>query len=364
MNEKANVTAVMVAEHQLILRLIALVEANTAAMEAGRFRDWQFFLDAVDFIRNFADRFHHAKEEDVLFRELVAGGMPQQNSPVAAMLMAHDQGREFVRGLEAAAQQALAGEAGQVPAIAANAKGYAALLRDHIDKEDHILYRWQSASSPRRCGRRCSPTTPRPQPPDWKKSTGSWSSGTRRESRPERCECERWARPSECPGGRAVFGLSFGNVANAGKILEMLVLGPEDGLKVAGGGEDDTVGHRQAQLEAGAGRIQGQRSGQLDKRPLLHQGRGLQRGILAALAQDHIEDLVDGDDRHHQGGGVGQRLGKDCGVRPVGEIVEPGAGIDHVHSRSSSRSTLVSIPRRKPRMAPIFCSGINSMRLP
>jgi hemerythrin-like domain-containing protein len=138
--QKIDVTAVMVAEHQLILRLIALVEANTAAMEAGRFRDWQFFLDAVDFIRNFADRFHHAKEEDVLFRELVAGGMPQQNSPVAAMLMAHDQGREFVRGLEEAAQQALAGEAGQVPAIAANAKGYAALLRDHIDKEDHILY--------------------------------------------------------------------------------------------------------------------------------------------------------------------------------------------------------------------------------
>ena len=140
MNAKTDVTAVMVEEHRLILRMIALVEANTALLETGQFDDWQFYLDAVDFIRNYADRFHHAKEEDVLFRELVAGGMPEQNSPVAAMLMAHDQGRDFVRAMEQAAQKALAGSPGQEAAIAANAKGYAALLRDHIDKEDHILY--------------------------------------------------------------------------------------------------------------------------------------------------------------------------------------------------------------------------------
>ena len=61
---KTNVTQVMVEEHQLILRMITLVECNTALLESGRFRDWQFYLDAVDFIRNYADRFHHAKEED------------------------------------------------------------------------------------------------------------------------------------------------------------------------------------------------------------------------------------------------------------------------------------------------------------
>lgn len=135
-----DVTQVMVEEHRLILRMIALVEKNSAAMESGRFRDWQFFLDAVDFIRNYADRFHHAKEEDVLFKALVANGMPAENSPVAAMLMAHDQGRDHVRAIEAAAQQALAGEPGQIPVIAEHARGYAALLRDHIDKEDNILY--------------------------------------------------------------------------------------------------------------------------------------------------------------------------------------------------------------------------------
>ena len=49
---KTNVTQVMTDEHRLILRMINLVEQNTALMEQGRNRDWQFFLDAVDFIRN------------------------------------------------------------------------------------------------------------------------------------------------------------------------------------------------------------------------------------------------------------------------------------------------------------------------
>ncbi len=137
---KTDVTQVMVEEHKLILRMIGLVERNTALMEAGKFRDWQFYLDAVDFIRNFADRFHHAKEEDVLFAALVANGMPAQNSPVAAMLMAHDQGRAFVRGMEEGARKALGGDPGQIPLIAENARGYALLLRDHIDKENTILY--------------------------------------------------------------------------------------------------------------------------------------------------------------------------------------------------------------------------------
>lgn len=137
---KTNVTQVMSEEHQLILRMITLVEKNIALMEEGKFRNWQFFLDAVDFIRNYADRFHHAKEEDVLFVALIKNGMPEKQSPIEAMQIEHEQGRMFVRTLEDAAEKALAGEPGQIPRISENGKGYAALLRDHIKKEDNILY--------------------------------------------------------------------------------------------------------------------------------------------------------------------------------------------------------------------------------
>ena len=137
---KTDITAALVTEHVLIKRMLTLLERFAPLTAAGQFIDWQFYLDGVDFIRQYADHFHHAKEEAVLFESLVANGMPRQNSPVAAMLMEHDQGRVYVREMEAAALRALAGESGQEQPLAANALAYAELLREHISREDEILY--------------------------------------------------------------------------------------------------------------------------------------------------------------------------------------------------------------------------------
>jgi len=137
---KKDITRTLVDEHRLILRMIALLERNAKLTAEDRFTNWHFYLDGVDFIRNYADRFHHAKEEDVLFEALVKNGMPRENSPIAAMLMEHDQGRLHVGAMEAAARAALNGETGQVGIIAEHALAYAELLRGHIGKEDDILY--------------------------------------------------------------------------------------------------------------------------------------------------------------------------------------------------------------------------------
>jgi hemerythrin-like domain-containing protein len=137
---KQDITQRLKDEHQLILRMLALLEKNARLTAEGKFNDFRFYLDGVDFIRNYADRFHHAKEEDVLFEALIENGMPRANSPVAAMLMEHDLGRAFVAGMEEAATRALNGEAGQQEAIVTNALGYLDLLREHISKEDEILY--------------------------------------------------------------------------------------------------------------------------------------------------------------------------------------------------------------------------------
>ena len=137
---KKDITLALVNEHQLILRMIALLEGNAQRTAEGGYKNWQFYLDGIDFIRNYADRFHHAKEEDVLFDALVKNGMPRDNSPVAAMLTEHDQGRAFVKAMETAVLAALAGQTGKEQAISENALAYAALLREHIAKEDDILY--------------------------------------------------------------------------------------------------------------------------------------------------------------------------------------------------------------------------------
>ena len=137
---KADITQALVDEHRLILRMITLLEHNAPRTAKGDYSNWQFYLDGVDFIRNYADRFHHAKEEDVLFEALVTNGMPREHSPVAAMLMEHDQGRAYVKSMETAAREAQAGILGNELIIAENALAYAELLREHISKEDGILY--------------------------------------------------------------------------------------------------------------------------------------------------------------------------------------------------------------------------------
>lgn len=137
---KEDITSALVSEHRLILRMLDVLERVARSTADGEYGDYRFFLEAVDFIRQYADRFHHAKEEAVLFEALVKNGMPRANSPVAAMLLEHDQGRGFVAAMDTAARAALAGEPAQDRIIAENALGYVALLRDHIAKEDDILY--------------------------------------------------------------------------------------------------------------------------------------------------------------------------------------------------------------------------------
>lgn len=135
-----DITRALVDEHKLILRMLDLLEHNARLTDSGRYHNYRFYLDGVDFIRHYADRFHHAKEEDVLFKALVENGMPRENSPVAAMLMEHDTGRAFVRNMEKGALAALKGEPGRDQEIVANALAYVELLREHISKEDDILY--------------------------------------------------------------------------------------------------------------------------------------------------------------------------------------------------------------------------------
>ncbi|KAA0890422.1 hemerythrin domain-containing protein [Oryzomonas rubra] len=137
---EAEITQALVNEHRLILRMVALLEHNARRTVAGAYDGWQFYLNGVDFIRNYADRFHHAKEEDVLFAALFENGMPREHSPVAAMLLEHDQGRQYVGAMEAAAKEATAGKGGCAELVVENARAYAELLRAHIAKEDGILY--------------------------------------------------------------------------------------------------------------------------------------------------------------------------------------------------------------------------------
>jgi len=132
--------ATLMAEHRTIERVLDALEVAAESLEQGRPIRPQFFLDAAEFIAGFADGCHHHKEEDILFEAIVASGMPGDQGPIPVMLAEHERGRFLTRGIRDAAQRLDRGDATAARQLIANVRGYVSLLRDHITKEDEVLF--------------------------------------------------------------------------------------------------------------------------------------------------------------------------------------------------------------------------------
>ncbi len=134
-------TEVLMEEHKEIVRLIDALDLSAEQLAAGRPVRPGFFHDAAEFIKAFADGCHHHKEEGLLFPALEAAGMPSEGGPVGMMLYEHDVGRSYTRRMRDAAEKLQNGDASAKAAVAENAHGYASLLRQHIQKENMVLFR-------------------------------------------------------------------------------------------------------------------------------------------------------------------------------------------------------------------------------
>lgn len=126
-------------EHQVIRRFLTVLAKLADQAEETRQVDLEKFEKVLDFIKTFADRCHHGKEEDILYPLLEKRGIPKEDGPIGMMLLEHDQGREYVAGLTEALEKHKKGE-DSVDDIVENARGYIQILQNHIPKEDDILY--------------------------------------------------------------------------------------------------------------------------------------------------------------------------------------------------------------------------------
>ncbi len=121
----------LVDEHTLIKRFIAAVPALVEVLDLESEEGRSVVLEGVHFIRTYADAFHHAKEEDILF-----GYADGDSEIIQVMLEDHTTARAHVRAIVAGV------EARAVAEVTRHLVAYAALLTDHIKREDEILYPW------------------------------------------------------------------------------------------------------------------------------------------------------------------------------------------------------------------------------
>jgi hemerythrin-like domain-containing protein len=127
-------------EHEGIKVMLRVLDRVADRLERGEPVPVEHLEAMIDFIRGFADRCHHAKEEDLLFVAMEQAGIPREGGPVGVMLAEHEIGRNTVRGMAEATEAYTAGDAGAGSRFADHARRYVALLSQHIDKEDSILY--------------------------------------------------------------------------------------------------------------------------------------------------------------------------------------------------------------------------------
>jgi hemerythrin-like domain-containing protein len=127
-------------EHKIVLLVLTGAEREARSIQAGTQAHVEEVEQMVDFFKNFVDRCHHGKEERHLFPAMNARGMPLEAGPLAVMLHEHEQGRAAVRAIAGALERVKGGNAGATGELAEALLGYVELLRNHISKEDNVLF--------------------------------------------------------------------------------------------------------------------------------------------------------------------------------------------------------------------------------
>ena len=79
-------TKILIDEHRVIERVLAVLEKAADRLEVDQGVQADYFLNAAEFIKGFADGCHHRKEEGVLFPAMEAAGIPRQGGPIGVML--------------------------------------------------------------------------------------------------------------------------------------------------------------------------------------------------------------------------------------------------------------------------------------
>ncbi len=121
-------------EHDAILHVLEILDRALAGAEKDEDEMLRFGGELIRFLKTFADKCHHGKEENYLFEEMVQRGVPNEGGPIGVMLAEHKLGREYIAGMAEAI------DLKDLAKFSEAAGMYRDLLRPHIQKENTILF--------------------------------------------------------------------------------------------------------------------------------------------------------------------------------------------------------------------------------
>ncbi|MDQ1336398.1 MAG: hypothetical protein QG552_3348 [Thermodesulfobacteriota bacterium] len=128
-------------EHRLIERMLSVIKEVLGKIESKHRVDPVFVDIAVDFIRVYADRTHHGKEEDILFRELNNKPLSTEDRQIMKELIEeHTFGRQTTKELVAANSRYRNGDETALTEIVTKLQTLTEFYPKHIEKEDKVFF--------------------------------------------------------------------------------------------------------------------------------------------------------------------------------------------------------------------------------
>jgi len=127
-------TEVLKREHEVIKLMLKILNKVCDKLEVKKAVNQEDLNSIIEFIRTFADKCHHGKEEHRLFPIMEKNGILREGGPIGVMIEEHELGRNYVKNM------ILALDKKKISKFVENARNYILLLEQHIDKEDNILY--------------------------------------------------------------------------------------------------------------------------------------------------------------------------------------------------------------------------------
>ena len=128
-------------EHRLIEQTISLIRKESEdIINTGRV-DLSLLTDMVDFMRTYADRCHHGKEEDILFRVLEKKEMTEEHRAMMARLVDdHRRSRALTSQLNDLLLPFRRGARGAVEEVVEILQALSTVYPDHIEREDKHFF--------------------------------------------------------------------------------------------------------------------------------------------------------------------------------------------------------------------------------
>jgi hemerythrin-like domain-containing protein len=128
-------------EHRLIERMISLIKNTLSQIKVTQKVDPVFVDTVVDFIRMYADRTHHGKEEDILFRDLQKRPLsPEDQRVMNELIEEHVFGRQTTKALVEANTRYRNGDESALADITGRLQTLVEFYPKHIEKEDKIFF--------------------------------------------------------------------------------------------------------------------------------------------------------------------------------------------------------------------------------